>query len=571
MAAVDLVRWVRLDLLTAREPSWAAARFLLSAFVILASAAVAVLTAASFFAWSRTRSAGEPLVAFPLDRRALAAIAIAAVVAGTAVRFAWLDRLPAAIWSDELVPVLPALSLAGRLADFRDSVRMIPTDGHTNAMAGVVYLEPFRAALRRLGTTLFTIRLPGALAGSLSLITGMLLARALLPAGGAAIAGLVLAGLRWQIILARFAWNAMGLVVVLDLATLLLVRGRRRSSLGLVAAGGLVAGIGAHLYLAAWIAAIALGLFLLWPGPAPAAPLGRRLALAALFAAGFLAAASPIFLLREGRAAPYFGRGSEQGVALDYRRTRTWLTPFGVLADSLKAPWFVPDPVARQDLPVSRLGWILGVPVAAALARALRSPRDELSAFLFAHAGAAVAGSMRWGFPGHPNGYRYLYLTTVTGIAAAAGVLWLVQIVPRPSRRAAAIAAIGLLAVGGAIAARDALLVWAPSRRTADAYWGEFTLIGRAALRWQRFGAVELAPDFFYSRLVVGAIREFALDPDARDRERRFGAPSWPPAGRPRLFRVAASGSPPRPGERRIEIVRDGWGRDYAVVYAHRR
>jgi hypothetical protein len=568
VVAIDLIRYIRIDLLLSSEASWAAARLLLTLLVIGVSTGAGVLAAGGFFLWSRTSSSTEALEPLPFGRKAVGLMALAALAFGVLARFAWLDSVPPTIWTDEILPVLPSLALSGHLRDFADPIRMLPTDGGAFAMGGVFYLEGCRLLLRSLGTTLFSIRLPAALSGVLSIVTAMLLARALLPRGGGALAGCVLAGLRWQLILARYAWNVLALVPVVDVATLLLVRARRRSSLAASAAGGLVAGLGAYLYLGAWIVAVALAGFLLWPQVRLA--LRSRLALALVFGLGFFVAASPIFLFARNRPAPYFGRASNQSLILDFRRTKSWMPPFSVLADSFQAPWLIPDPVSRQDLPVSRLGWILGIPVAVALARAVRSPRQEVAALLLSHATVAVAASLRWGFPGHPNGYRFLYLTTVTAVAAAAGVLWLVQRAARPARRAAALAAVGLLSVSAFLGARDALLRWGSSRETFDAYLGQSTLVGRAALRWQRYGRVDLDSRLYFSRSVVEVVRRFELDPDRR----RAGQPLFP--SRPtaerslRCFRITERSVAPRQGERRVEVIRDAWGRDHAVVMASR-
>ena len=52
------------------------------------------------------------------------------------------------------------------------------------------------------------------------------------------------------------------------------------------------------------------------------------------------------------------------------------------------------------------------------LAQSLLRPREELSAFLLAHGGAAFFAGVTWGTEMQPNGYRVAYLTTVTGVAA---------------------------------------------------------------------------------------------------------------------------------------------------------
>ena len=244
------------------------------------------------------------------------------------------------------------LALEGRPGDFADSIRVL---WPAHAAVGVLYLEGFRAVLRALGTTVFSMRFAGAVEGCLSIVTAMLLARALLPRGGAALTGLAFAGMRWPIIIARFGWNGLALAPIVDLATLALVRARRRSSLAAAAVGGLIAGLGAHVYLGAWIAVVALGGFVLWPTERPVL-LRRRVAMALFVGLGFLATASPIFFLKQGRERSYFVRASDQNLLKDVARKKSWLVPFSIVADSVQSPWFVSDPDVRQDLPVSRLG-----------------------------------------------------------------------------------------------------------------------------------------------------------------------------------------------------------------------
>ncbi len=117
--------------------------------------------------------------------------------------------------------------------DFRDTVRMVLDDGGRHSgTVGVLYLEAFRAALRTFGTTVFGVRFLSAFGGVLSLCTAMLLGRALLPRGGGTLAGLVLAGLRWSLILSRWGWNMIVLAPLLDVATLVALRARRRGRAG---------------------------------------------------------------------------------------------------------------------------------------------------------------------------------------------------------------------------------------------------------------------------------------------------------------------------------------------------
>ena len=349
----------------------------------------------------------------------------------------------------------------------------------------------------------------------------------------------------------------IALVPIVDVATLLLVRARRRGSAGGCVAAGAVAGLGAHVYLSAWIAGAALGVFAIVPDGQKAR--GASLRLAFLFAAGFAAAAAPLFLFREGRPVSYFARTADHNLALEIARAGSPMPAAEAAAGALEAPWWLPDPSPRQDLPgTARLGFLLGVPVAVALARALLSPRAELSALLLSHAAAAFAATVAGGQAGNPNGSRYAYLTTVTAVAAAAGALALLRLAPEDRRRAAAIAASGIFAISGALGVRDALAFWPERAETFEGFHGGDTLLARAGLRWE--AAVE--PGLGHSDVTIGAIRRFQL--------REAGASRAGTARRP-AARVAASGARPAPGERLVERVVAPGGRTIGLVFARRR
>jgi hypothetical protein len=68
----------------------------------------------------------------------------------------------------------------------------------------------------------------------------------------------------------------------------------------------------------------------------------------------------------------------------------------------------------------------LSLLTAVLLGRALL-PGGGGAGFLFSHSAAAFAASFMWGQAGHPNGYRFAYLTTVTAVAASAGTLLVIS------------------------------------------------------------------------------------------------------------------------------------------------
>jgi hypothetical protein len=570
---VFLVAAIRPRLLLDPDPAWALPRILLSLCVIAVAVGAGVVVSAALLLWGRTRAVREDLPRLPLSAGAIVLLAAAALSAGAAARFAALDRLPAVLWVDDVSLIVPALSLHGGLRDFADPVRGVPFGlPRPYGSVGVLYLELYRASLLLFGTTVFGVRFLSAAAGVLSIATAMALGRALLPRGGGALAGLVVAGMRWHLILSRWGWNAIVLAPVLDIAALLLVLARRRRSVAAVAAAGLTAGIAAHIYLAAWIGLLALGAFLLWPDPG----LTRRwrLLAAGLFVGMFFLAASPLLWPGPGKT-PYFRRAGQHNVLLEVRRQRSPEPLFSAAAIALAAPWFLGDPSPWNDLPrAPRLPWILGIPVAAALARSLSRPREELSGFLLAHAGAAFAAVVVWGTEMQPNGYRVAYLTTVTGVAAAAGALSLLSLFAERARRAAAIAIVGLFAISGALAARDVFLRWGPMLEAWEGYQGRDNLVSRAALRWQRYGAVAVDPAVASilangTTLYLDLLVRYELDAGGP-------APAGPSSlsgasAARRRFRVLPANTALASGERRVESVSDGRGTEWAVVFGARR
>jgi hypothetical protein len=566
VSSVGLVRFLRPSVLLDPDPTWALPRLLLGLFVIGASVSTGGAAAGFFRLWSRTEAAREGPAPLPFRRISLILLAVAAIAAGAALRFVRLDRIPGPVFIDEASLIAPALQLDGRWCDFRDAIRQAPYRAGAFSMVGVLFLEGYRWVLLQFGTTVFAIRFPAFATAALSLVTAALLGRALLPRGGGALSAVTLAGLRWHMNLSRWAWCPTTMTFTTDAGTLLLLVARRRSSAALAAAGGFAVGLGAHVYLSAWVPAVALAGFAAWPPPeGPARP---RFRLAAGFLFGLAIAVLPLFLFREGRVLPYFNRASDHNVLREVRYSHSVMPVFAAAADALASPWLVPDPTPRHDLALSRLG-LLGIPLALAFGQALLFPRRELSALLLLQAGFAFAASVAGGESGHPNGLRYGYLATLTAVAVAAGVLALLRLVPEPGRRAAAIAAIGALAIAGAIGARDSFR-WARDRGTFDGFHGQDTLVGRAALRWDRYGPVRVAVGLPHDPVTIYVIRHYRLDTDARvvaDAHPEF----WIDRPAPRFsLRIAPPATLPLPGERAVERVRDGWGRDWAVVLARK-
>ncbi len=565
VAGVYVLEAIRPALLLDPDPGWLIPRFLLWIGLLSSAGAAGALAASLLFLWSRVVPEGP--LALPFRRATVVFLAVAALAAGAFFRFAGLDSLPIPLWLDDVSLIEPTMALERGWVDFRDSIRAAPYGvAEPYGSVGVLYLQLYRTSLELAGTTVLGVRLPSALAGAVSVGTAMLLGRALLPRGGGALAGLALAGMRWSLILSRWGWVAIAVAPMLDLATLALFAARRRRSPALAAAAGIVAGIAAHMYLAAWVGAAALLAIAVWPATVGDSRL-RRPALVFAFAAAFAVTAAPLLLLREGRTSPYFARASDQNVRLEVQRSRSALPLFGVAADALASPWFRADPTARHDLPGrSRLGWIGGSLAAVALGFALLRPRRDFSAYLLANAAAAFAATVVGGRASVPNGFRFAYLSDVAAVAIAGGALLVLAMAPPRRRRLAALAVTGAIAIASAAGTRDALVGWAGSRTTFDAFWGQDTLLGRAAARWDAYGRVELDPSLGKNRLTVAGVRRYRLDPD---RERGNGKGETTGSGE-RRFRIVSTVSPSASGERLVERIADPWGREWARVYARK-
>lgn len=570
VTAVDLMRWIRPALLLDPESSWAPARLLLGLAVLGAASSAGGVVAAAVFLWGRSVVGSSPPKPLPLLPGVLTGLAAATLLGGVLVRIIALDRTPWPLFQDDVTLVAPALDLRGSLNDFSDSIRPAPYGvPKPFGSVGVFYLELYRASLLVFGANVFGVRFLSAFAGVLSMGTAFLVARELLPRGGGTLALIALSGMRWHLILSRWGWNMIVLAPLVDLATLFLLRARRRNSLLAAAGAGLLLGIGTHVYLASFVAAVALPALALWPSET-GLPIAARLRMAGLFLAGFLLAAAPLFLLRSGRVAPYFVRAGQHNILLEIRYARSLRPLLEAAADGLATPWLVGDPEPRHDLPgKSRLGWILGIPAAVALATALRFPRREFSAYLFTHSGAALMAVIASGQAGNPNSFRFGYLSTAAAVVSAGGALLLIAGVTSRYRRAAAIGVIGLLAIKGSLSARDVFVLWNNRHDTFRSFHGEDTLLARSAIRWEHYGAVALDRGLGTEDTTIAAVRRFRLDPEDLGLTNRL--PPSDSGGPTRSFRIVPPDAARRPEERLVERVRDAWGQEWAVVLGTRR
>jgi hypothetical protein len=558
VVSIDLLRWWRPGLLFEPDRMWWRLWILIWAVSIAAVVLAGCVAAGLFRLFNESRLATAPLQPFPLGRSGF--VVAAALAVGIALRMASLANPPPQ-FADEASLIAPALDLQGSITDFRHPLRAAPYGVRKPfGFVGVLYLEVFKWSLTAWGPTPLGIRFLSAIGGCVSLVTGVLLSRAVLPRGGASLAALALAGLRWHLIMSQWGWVAVAVVPFIDVATLFLLRARARRSRLAAFVAGVLLGLGAHIYLTAWVAAAALVLFGLWPlGDGESLP--QRAASTSLFGAGFTLAVIPLFVLGGSADPPYFARVESHSLLRELRIHRSPMPFLSATADGLKGPWFVPEPKGWADLPSrSRLGWILGIAVAVAFARSLARPRDALSALLLSHAVVGLAAAVAQGESGHPNGYRFAYLTSLSAIAVAGGSLALIGAAPAKHRRVAAMSAILLLVFAGMRGAVDACAIWPAAPTTFEAFRGNETLTAEAALRWMRYGtvSVETSRDAIVVQSIVAQPRFLGAAPD----------PAGAAVGR--SFRVAAAGDAGRPGERCVEHVQDRWGREWATVWGRR-
>ena len=562
VAAVEVIRWIRLDLLLDPEPSWQLARFLLVMLTISVTAGAGALAAVGCWFVARSRLGKRLPLPLPVRRSSLLVLGGVILTVGVLVRVFGMSTL-GALWVDDVSEIRPAVALHGLLSDFSAWSYPVPFRvGRWGGSVGTLYLEFFRLCLKTFGTTIAGVRAPSVLGGILSLLTAALLGRAFLPRGGGVLTALVLAGLRWNLIMSQWGWNAIVLTSVLDLAALSMLAARRRNRVLLAGLSGVVVGVGAHIHLAAWIGGAALGLWAIWPSARAITSHGRLL-LGAFFVGGLLLVTLP--LLRDDPFGHYFVRvvQSSRVPPAVSAATRAWWRAETAHA-AMTAPWWTPDLVSRHDLPGRfRLDWIVGAALAAALLRAVLTPRDELSAYLLASAAAALLSTMAWGRGGTPNSYRYSYLSTTTALAAASGALWLLSAVPWSRRRGAAYIVMGSFAISGAIGTRDALIVWPEHKATFDGFGGGDTLLGQAAARWEPYGPVRVDPSLRVAPIVFENIRAFRLEPS-------MWRASGPASTLAMSLRIVGPQVDSDSSERVVERIRDGWGREYGQVLATR-
>ena len=438
----------------------------------IAAVALAGFASARLFrAFSESRLAQAPLQPFPLGRSRL--LAAAALAAGIALRMASLADPPPQ-FPDEASLIAPALDLQGSIADFRHPLRAAPY-GVPKPFGVRGGSLPRGLQVVALGVGTDAARHPVPVGGrGLHLACDRSPSRARRAPPGrresrrACPRGPPLAPHHEPVGLGRGRRDPLHRRR--DAASSpradaeKLPRGPGRGRRSRPRSARLPRGLGCS-----WLLSFSTGLWPLGDGE----PLTERAASTSVFGAGFAVAVFPLFALGGPADPPYFARAESHNLLRELRIHRSPMPFLAATADGLKAPWLVPEPKAWADLPSrSRLGWILGIAVAVALARSLVRPRDALSALLLSHAAAGLAAAVAQGESGHPNGYRFVYLTSLSAIATAGGGLALIAAAPPKQWRVAALASVLLLVFAGARGAVDACVLWPAARTSFDCLQG---------------------------------------------------------------------------------------------------
>jgi len=404
------------------------------------------------------------------------ALALAALVAGLALRLAAPTRLPDGPWIDEVSAIRAARTLAAAPAvdPFGTSPILPPEAGFAGAHEPNLYLLFTRAVDRAAGGGMASVR-----ALSLGPSVALFLSALLLAweVGGGdrrklAFAALLLAGSSWLLRIGRWGWFNLSTAALLVAALALALGAARKRSLGPALAAGALLGLAQYGYLVSRVGfAFAAGALAV-AAAGLAAGRGRAAVNAALAVFGTaLLVSLPLFvhLVSEGERSTERVRelAPAGGVAA---LPRTLLGNAGGLADLF---FGAGDPVPRHAEPGRPLVPLpVGLAILAGAVGALRGGGAPRASAL---AGLALLSTnlLTKGGPEAANSFRVV--AAAAPLLVAAGSAWdaLARILERRLPRAGAPLAAGLLV---ALSARDA---------AAFARWG------RSAETDRLFGAPE--------------------------------------------------------------------------------
>lgn len=419
----------------------------------------------------------------------------ASVLLGASLRlFRW-ESIPPGPWIDEALALRAARSLAAEPSAplFGTTPLLPPEAGFQNAWVPNLYLRAAAFVDEAAGGGMASHRALS-IGPSLVLLAGLVL---LGREAGRGRPEIVLAGIflaatsMWLLTTARWGWNAVFSAGVLVLAAWAALVSDRRGALSWSLFAGALLGLSLYGYQAARLALAVppVVLAVIWfRGRRDADAAGRiRLAAGALLAS--LVVASPLFVEAARHPERVFARERQlslfsggRGAALPAlaRNLRDYGALFLVGGDSNERHG---DP-ARPVLPAPVLGFALA---GAGVAIARRGPERLLSlltAFLL------LGGLLAVGETG-ANAYRISTAAPFIVLLAACGLSALVTAVPTRHRRAAGLAALGLLLFSG-FSETAAFLSWGASPRTWGAFGGPERELADAIARVRSAGDPEL-------------------------------------------------------------------------------
>ena len=175
-------------------------------------------------------------------------LAIAAVALG--LRVFRLDQVPPGIFIDETNSALDAVAIVqgSPASPFGTSWYETPT--------GYIYLQA--AFIKLLGNSFLALKLPGLIAGVLTVLGVTVLGRQLFGRPAGLLAGFLVAVAQWPLNLSRWGWNETFPPAVHVWAVFFLLLGLRQRRSFDVAIAGLILGLGMYTYLAIRLVLIGL-------------------------------------------------------------------------------------------------------------------------------------------------------------------------------------------------------------------------------------------------------------------------------------------------------------------------
>ncbi len=398
----------------------------------------------------------------------------AALILATLLRVLRIETLPPAHYRDVALTAMDALgAAAGALR-----IHYTYDEGLFANLVGLV----FKVA----GASDASIRLTGAAAGILTCWAVRRLGRALgIGRAGAYGAG-VLAVCLAHVVLSRSGFRAVLFPPLLALSVAFSVDAVRRRSPGRCLAGGGALGLAAHAYPAAWFAPLLLPFVAVWAARQPG--IDRRLLVrgAGLFAAAALVVAAPILIdavahpehvTTPHRIVSIFSPGLDPGdipAHLGRNLVRT-LEMFHLRGDE--------NP--RHNLPGRPLlDPFTGVLLIAGLISIGRDPRDAAGRWILLPWIGILSLPSLLSVEGVPHFLRSCGVLPAVALVAGVGAVSAERVLAaRIGRRAAGVAMLGVLLIGGGWAGRLYFHDWASDPRVGPAHDAPLRAAARVLLR----------------------------------------------------------------------------------------